>query len=90
MKTIFKYCIDLHGTIARLPEDAQILTVSVQDNRICLWALVDTNKPNIFRSFVVYGTGQDMTNTINRLKYIGTVHINPFVWHIFEVLGSVQ
>lgn len=70
-----------------MPKDAQILSVANQDGTLCLWAKVDASKQVETRFIEIIGTGnpipQDMG--VDR-SFIGTVLMDPFVWHVFERL----
>ena len=68
-----------------MPEDSRVLTVEMQHTQICLWALVDIELTHtVTRQFEVYGTGRDIKYKPENLEYVGTVHPEPFVWHVFE------
>ena len=86
---ILKYKISLEGenSIA-LSIGAEILSIQMQKGSICMWALEDPDATTWVRNFVVYGTGWDIGD--NPGKYIGTVQDDIFVWHIFEVEGTIR
>ncbi len=72
----------------QMPTAAQILSVHVQaaDSdtfNICLWAICQPDAPKEWRNFVIVGTGHPMPYDLGR--FIGTVLMPPFVWHVFEV-----
>lgn len=87
---VFKYKIEPHGneTKLSLPFGAQVLRVEIQNNEVCLWALVDQN-PNSFqqRSFAFFGTGQKIPPG-NNMVFINTFFTDEktFVYHAFEIL----
>ena len=85
MRAIWKYPIGLsiEPVVHSMPEGAQILTVQVQQDVITLWAMVDPDQPRTDRRFVVWGTGHRHSDA-EKLTYIGSVQMGPFVWHIFE------
>lgn len=83
---IWKFELRLIGSqMVPIPADAEILSVAVQRGNICVWALVDPDKPAQVREIEVIGTGHPMEAGVSR-KFIGTVVIEPFVWHVFERL----
>jgi hypothetical protein len=86
MKTVYKYELqqidDYIGL--ELPEGAQILHFGIQNNRLMIWALVESDNPNKRRIFRMAGTGHSIIEK-NPL-HIGTVFDGPFVWHLFEVV----
>lgn len=86
MKTIWKFPIYvIDSQPVKMPKGAEILTVQLQGNQPCIWAMVDDRAQPETRTIEVHGTGnairQDMG--ISR-KYIGTFQAEPFVWHVFE------
>lgn len=83
MKTIWKFTAT---EIVDMPEGAEILTVQMQGEDICLWAKVDpTTGSWTKRRFLCLGTGHEIPD--ENLKYIGTIQtVDRFVWHIFERL----
>ena len=92
METIWKFELESTQLQAiEMPLDAEILTVQVQDNIPCIWALVDPTKKTGKRVFDIFGTGCDITSGggIDR-EYIGTYQVNNgmFVFHVFEYIVS--
>jgi hypothetical protein len=83
--TIWKFPLSLGIDLPiTMPAGAQVLTAQVQNDRICLWALVDPSLPKELRYFEVLGTGQEFPH--NERAYIPSLQIGNFVWHIFEKL----
>lgn len=90
-KTIWKFELKItdHQSIS-MPVGAQILSVQTQKNlvthedKICLWAVVESQAPKGFKEFHIFGTGHIMTPGLS-LRYIGTVqtHDGSLVWHVF-------
>lgn len=87
MKSIYKYQLSvIHFEKLSLPEGAEILDIQYQDDKLMLWALVDTPvTKQVKRTFQIFGTGQAILPA-NR-KYLKTVQDGAFVWHVFEVLS---
>lgn len=86
MIKIYKYGIEERGCqIVKMHSDYNILDMSIQDEKIFLWAIVDTEKPIVDVQIEMFGTGHTIDN-LEGLKYIRTVHWSPFVWHFFERL----
>ena len=93
MRTIYKYEIPVDGNLVSMPIDSQILSVGAQGESIVLWVEVDTERPECHRYFEVFGTGHAIPD--NRMhsdmgvsrKFIGTVFMGPFVWHVYEYTG---
>jgi hypothetical protein len=46
-----------------------------------LWAEVNPTAPMVERFFTVCGTGFDVPP---EAEYVGTVFMDPFVWHVYE------
>lgn len=85
MITIHKYKL-FFGVGVEMPKDAKILSLQIQDGYICIWAMVDTDKPVERRRFTRYGTGHEIiASDVRFLKFIETIQDGPLVWHIFEV-----
>lgn len=88
MKIIWKFPIKhiSDRVILLLPASAQILSVQLQGNDICVWVLCSPTEPKSERTLAVYGTGHPIPEIEQR--FIGTVQEcnGALVWHIFEVL----
>lgn len=86
-KRIYKYPITDPSKIAiEMPEDAEILTVQMQNGTPCIWALVNPDNKTKERYFEVFGTGHPVycDMGIDR-KYINTFQMNGnLVFHLFE------
>lgn len=87
--TIWKYDLELTDIqTIRMPERAKVLTAQNQFQKIRLWALVNPDLPTEQRNFRIIGTGHDILESNETLKYISTFQLengSP-VWHIFEVV----
>lgn len=84
MKRIYKYPIPVTDeSTLELPEDAEILTFQAQDGKPYIWALVDPTRQLEIVSFRLFGTGHPVENA-DTLEYVGTIQIEPFVWHLFK------
>jgi hypothetical protein len=87
MRSIFKYEVPLADYFSlEMPAGADILTIQVQNERPCLWAIVDKDAPMKTRRFATYGTGWELPPEEFLGKYAGTVQRNfGLVWHIFDL-----
>lgn len=86
MKTIYKYNLELGDDTQSLslPKGAKILTVQIQGNYLCLWALVDKEAEEYeSRTILICDTCHD-AGECTAEHYIATVQVGIFVWHIFE------
>lgn len=70
----------------RIPAGAKLLTVQMQRETPCLWALVDDSTLEYeIRSIAIYGTGNPMPNDPG--DYIATFQLagGALVFHAFEL-----
>lgn len=65
-----------------LPKDYHILCVQVQNDIPCIWITTSGTECYEKHNFTIIGTGNHFNK--ERLVYIGTFQISPFVWHLFE------
>ncbi len=86
---IFKYMFGITDSIViPMPEGARVLDVQIQHGAPCIWALVDTSKPNVNRMFRLAGTGHPIKpDEAHKHIYIGTFQMSDgaLVFHLFEV-----
>lgn len=84
--TIWKYVLRvIDSQLVAMPEGAQILSAHVQNGELCIWALVNPGAVKKPRTIEINGTGHRLSSKVNR-RFIGTVLVHQFVWHVFEVL----
>lgn len=82
---IWKYELqDIPEQRIEMPFRARMLTVQNQDDRICLWAIVDPTLHKVLRDIIVVGTGIEIDNI--PVDCLGTVQIGNIVYHVFEKL----
>jgi len=87
-KLIYKFELKVLDVIeVTIPIGAKILSLQVQNNIPCLWALVDEGVRSEVRTFKTFGTGQYIFDKeISCKKYIGTYQLQKgLVFHLFEV-----
>lgn len=91
MKTIWKFPLVLK-TFQKIamPSQAQVLTVQMQSDALCLWAIVNPEAPIEQRDFIIAGTGDPQPFDEADLRYIGSVQQRAFVWHVFELPDKEQ
>ena len=65
-----------------MPAFADILSVGAQGSDIVIWASVDPNAVKEHRRIAVIGTGWEVPE--GKKKFIGTVQLGAFVWHVFD------
>ncbi len=83
---IYKWPLQVVYTqILEMPANAKILTVQMQHDTPCLWALFDETTSGLEnRHIAIYGTGNPMPNEPG--TYIATFQIakGSLVFHVFE------
>ena len=86
MKTIWKYALEsLRPQEITLRKNAEILSAQFQNEKLCLWVLLDTGEIEETYRIHIIGTGFNINVKLD--YYIGTVQQDPYVWHVFaEVL----
>ena len=84
--TVFKYQFGIYDDVVlKMPANARILSFRNQNETPTIWALVNSDLPEEFRTFRLAGTGHDLDD-MDKLKYIGTdLFMNgELVFHLFE------
>lgn len=66
-----------------MPKGAIILHAHEQVGFITLWAKIDDQSDYCSRLIHIFGTGR-CCDHVEGLPYIGTVHIDGHVWHLFD------
>jgi len=89
-KTIWKYELkidDLQNVT--MPIGAEILSVQMQNDTPCLWALVNPDeKETDARNIETFGTGHPVTYDMGvTRKFIDTYQTRGLVFHVFEYTG---
>ncbi len=82
---IFKYPFEISDKVLILmPQYARVLSVQMQFDIPCLWALIDDNSPLKERRFRLFGTGHPVPYSVG--EFIGTFQMNggELVWHLFQ------
>lgn len=69
-----------------MPIGAKIICAEMQSGSPHLWAIADPNAETEAREFVIFGTGFELQAGGEPLEHVGTVFVQGFVWHIFEVM----
>lgn len=91
MQTIYKYPLEVTDKQSlTLPDGAKILSVQMQGESLCLWAMVSPTIQAIeTRTFWIYGTGHDVTLAPEHLNFLATVQMRggTLIFHVFEEVG---
>lgn len=71
--------------VVKMPNGARILTVQVQHDVPCLWALVDPEKTLVNRRIRIWATGQPILEDFG--VYLGTIQLRDgsLVFHVCEL-----
>ena len=89
MKVVYKYEIpNDRGHVVKLPADARVVQVGMQDDRLMLWAehgWPDANTSHVARYFDVFGTGHPIPF---ESEYVGTFFDGPYVFHVYEITAD--
>lgn len=87
-KQIWKFEINTNKIIVEMPKGAEILTIQTQNEKPCIWALVNPENEKELRHFEVYGTGHNI-HCDTAIKYINTFQLDggALVFHLFERLN---
>ena len=67
-----------------MPVEAKLLSIGVQEERLVFWALVDMDKPMIYRMFRLFWTGEKFESPLQGY-YFGSAKIGYLVWHVFDM-----
>ena len=86
-KVVYKYKLQITKVIQEvvLPQGAQILCIKMQNDELCMWALVDPDQTyNEVVKIRCAGTGHEITEDV---EYIDTVMLldGELVFHFFKV-----
>jgi hypothetical protein len=87
--TIFKYELNLvERQDLFLPRLAKIISAQTQREKVCIWAMVDTNEKKENRTIAIVGTGNPLPkiNPDEKMVHIDTVQMHSMVWHVFEIV----
>ncbi len=69
-----------------LPRGARFLDMQTQDGGLAMWFLVDTEAPLVTERFVLFETGEDLSNETGVREYVGTVQVRGgYVAHVFKL-----
>lgn len=63
------------------------LCVQLQHGRPCIWAEVDPTDSNVINGVIMVGTGQPSLPMPAGFRYLGTVQVQVFVWHVYVDVG---
>lgn len=85
---IYKYPLDLRVPSTTVPfkSDSQVVHVGEQNGEVMVWIehpTLPSSRDGETIEFYVFGTGHLIENR-ERLWFVGSAMVGPFVWHIFR------
>ena len=91
-KQIYKYPLTpVDIQIIKMPKGAEILSLQVQNNVPCIWALVDKTQSEEERYFETFATGERIIFTSRTERtHVGTYQLSSgrYIFHVFENVGA--
>ena len=87
MKVIYKYQVEVGYNALNLPKDSVVVHFGNQDNKLCVWVLLDEDNPLELYEVHIVGTG--WLRVQEDWKFLGTVQQGSFVWHAFLVKDTL-
>lgn len=89
MKTVYKYQLTITNrqtVVMPGAKSAKLLSVQMQNNIVCLWALVNTDLPNEKIQISIVGTGHPIEH--DNVQYIDTFQMvaRGLVFHVFKIV----
>lgn len=87
---IFKYTLEIvpYQTINIPCVNDKILSVQMQNGKICMWIPVLPGSDPTPHTFILVGTGDNVPEG-DSVHYVGTVQVDEFVFHIFNVQEKI-
>ena len=67
----------------KMPRGAHVLTVQMQGDQACLWALVQPELDKARRRILIAGTGHEHESFPG--NYVATFQTGPLVFHVFDL-----
>lgn len=83
MRKIYKYELKvIPEQVVELPADFKILSVQLQGDRVCFWAIVEPEQETMWNVFNIAMTGEDFP--LIESIHLATLQNNGIVIHIFH------
>lgn len=90
IKVIYKLSLPSRINKVQLPADAKVIHVHIQKSVPTIWyetLVANLDAPKQWRDFEVRGTGLRWEDPPGlESVYLGTVHCEDLVWHVYEVI----
>lgn len=88
--TIYKHSIEITPRPrVSLPEGAKILSFQVQNGVPTIWFVCDDHAPLVGKLLRLVGTGSEVEAELADWRFIGTIQVGRFVWHLFDPKGTL-
>lgn len=92
-KAIYKYQLGMaEKAVVKMPQDAQVIRVDGIDGFLYIWAVIDTERPIVERTFNLFKTGAPMPDDIlENYNYLGCggifvqMELMMYVWERNDV-----
>ena len=88
MERIYKYPLEWKAEQTIELPLLVALTVQMQNNIPCLWAVINEEAPAVKMTVYMVGTGQDMNFVEKNPSYLNTVQYGGYVWHFFLAVNT--
>lgn len=92
MRAIFKYRLPfMEVSKVKMPKGSNIIRIDGLDGAIWIWAIVDTEQPEVERTFHLFKTGGEMPEDIDEYNYLGCGAIfvqMELMMYMFEKPGN--
>jgi len=87
MRTIYKYPLSYSAVqLLELGVDDKILCAQLQHGILNIWVETDTEETETqITNIYIVGTGRSMEHVPTGAKYIDTVQVDEYVWHIYSL-----
>lgn len=81
---IGKFPLNLDSGVILAPANANLISVHVQRDQVCIWGEMDSDARPVSRKVYVMGTGQVLPP--DRGRFLGTVVTEggALIWHIYD------
>jgi hypothetical protein len=84
--SIHKFELDYNKLTQTLtiPGFLELLSVGNQNDTLMVWVKVGNGVPTQKITFIVRGTGTQLNDLPQNEKFIDTVQVGQYVWHVFQ------
>jgi hypothetical protein len=85
MKTVHKVQLEMtdEQTVEFSSAFIKPLSVQFQQGKLCLWAIVDVDKPGYYFKVIIRGTGHALDFDLAAHQFVGTVQTDGLVFHVW-------